>query len=282
MQKFIDYLTLIRVPNDIMIGIGVIVGELLAIRTIPPPINMLEGFLVGFLISASVMILNDIADIEIDRINNPNKPLVKGEIKIKSAYILSIICAVTGVIVSIFINIYNLLIAIIFWLIGIAYNFYFKRTGLVGNMLVSLSVAIPFIYGSLAMNIIDINVLVLASAAFLSNTFREIIKGILDIEGDKKLGLATLPIKYGVEKSYLFSSIFLIIALIIGFIPVMIHTITNLESFISLMIIADILFIFSLMYPLNKSYEKRSILISKRVCLLGMLFGMLSFIFGVY
>jgi len=282
MQKIVDYLTLIRVPNDIMIGIGVIVGELLAIRTIPSPINMLEGFLVGFLISASVMILNDIADIEIDRINNPNKPLVKGDIEIKSAFILSIICAITGIFVSIYINIYDLLIAIVFWLIGIMYNFYFKKTGLVGNMLVSLSVAIPFIYGSLAMNMIDINVLILSSAAFLSNTFREIIKGILDIEGDKELGLATLPIKYGIEKSYLISSIFLIISLIVGFIPVIIHTITNLKTFIFLMIIADILFIFSLVYPLYKSYEKHSILTSKRVCLLGMLFGMLSFIFGVY
>ena len=107
-MDLLSYFRLIRLPNDVMIGIGVLIGEFIALRTYPNIDLSICSFLVGFLISASVMILNDIADINIDKINNPNKPLVKGTISLRSAYYHAIMYGVIGISISFLSTIYNL------------------------------------------------------------------------------------------------------------------------------------------------------------------------------
>jgi len=277
-----DYLRLIRVPNDLMVGIGVLIGEYIALKSFPSLEKALYGFLVGFLISASVMITNDIADIEIDKINNPEKPLVKGAIKINSAYRYAFVIGIIGVIFSYLTSFYNLIIALLFWIIGILYNFYFKKHGLIGNVIVSSSVAIPFVYGGVAVNSLDLNVILLSIAAFLTNTYREIIKGIIDIEGDKEFNVHTLAVKYGPDRAYSISLIFLAGAIIVSLIPFLCLSLPNLIFYAFLIGLTDLTLIYSAIIIRNGGrFNVSSLKFSKRVCLLGMFLGMLSFVVGV-
>ena len=82
MRKFKDFLTIIRPINSLMIGFAVIVGEVLALNSLPNLNLMILGFLTGFLISSSSMVFNDYFDLEVDRVNVPNRPLPSGRIPV--------------------------------------------------------------------------------------------------------------------------------------------------------------------------------------------------------
>ncbi len=84
----------------------------------------------------------------------------------------------------------------------VAYSTVGKRSGFAGNLLVSACVAAPFLFGSLvAVNTIKINILLFASMAFLSNTGREIAKGIVDVQGDSLSKIKTLAVTLGERKA---------------------------------------------------------------------------------
>jgi geranylgeranylglycerol-phosphate geranylgeranyltransferase len=72
---------ILRIDLSFAAGICIIVGELVAIGKFPSLNDVILGFIVGFFISTSVLILNDYFDIEIDKINIPTRPLPSGLIK---------------------------------------------------------------------------------------------------------------------------------------------------------------------------------------------------------
>ena len=91
-----------------------------------------------------------------------------------------------------------------------------KRSGLPGNFLVSICVAIPFIYGSItAIGTVGLNVVLFASMAFLSNTGREITKGIVDVKGDSAEGVKTLAVRFGEKNAAVTAVVFYIFAVVL-------------------------------------------------------------------
>src|SRR5207245_8303136 len=85
------YLTLIRPPNTVMIGLAVIIGEAIAIAPKLPGVQAaIFGFLTASLMMAGTMVANDVYDVEIDRVNSPQRPLPSGTIKVKEAIVLAV------------------------------------------------------------------------------------------------------------------------------------------------------------------------------------------------
>src|SRR3989442_1318054 len=85
------YLTLIRPPNTIMIGLGVVIGEAIAIAPKLPGIQAaIFGFLTASLMMAGTMVANDVYDVEIDRVNSPQRPLPSGTIRTREAIVLAV------------------------------------------------------------------------------------------------------------------------------------------------------------------------------------------------
>ena len=79
MPRATAYVRLLRPENDVMMGVIVIVGALVAgSGSLPASSSLLIGFLVGFALAASAMVLNDIADVNIDRLNDPSRPIPSG------------------------------------------------------------------------------------------------------------------------------------------------------------------------------------------------------------
>ncbi|MGM0438426.1 MAG: UbiA family prenyltransferase [Bacillota bacterium] len=79
------------------------------------------------------MILNDIFDIEVDKINAPDRPLPSGVISPTIAVVFTAIITLLGLKLSFFINKIAVLLYIIFWVISFLYNWKLKEKGLVGN-----------------------------------------------------------------------------------------------------------------------------------------------------
>ncbi len=81
--------------------------------------------------------------------------------------------------------------------------------GFVGNLMVSACISVPFLYGSLAVNkaFLPTSVIFIATV-FLSNTGREIVKGIVDLHGDESSEINTIAVRFGAKKAAVVSAVF--------------------------------------------------------------------------
>ncbi|MBO0889036.1 UbiA family prenyltransferase, partial [Candidatus Bathyarchaeota archaeon] len=70
-------------------GLAVVVGETIALGIFPSLSEAVLGFLTASLLLAGTMVLNDIQDVQIDRVNSPDRPLPSGRVGIREAYVLS-------------------------------------------------------------------------------------------------------------------------------------------------------------------------------------------------
>ena len=283
MGKLSGYLRLMRPVNCLMMGFAVIVGAVLVSLKLSNVLwsNLLYGFITGFMLTAASMAINDYYDREIDAINEPNRPIPSGVIKLKEALVFAFILTWIGFATAYLTNPANFICfitAIISWAISVTYVTVGKHTGLLGNFLVSLCVAIPFLYGSLAVtNTIKLNVLIFASMAFLSNTGREITKGIVDVKGDETQNVKTLAVRFGEKKAAVAAALFYLSAVFLSPIPWFL----NLVSlwFIPFVVVTDFgLAASSLM--LLKDYSRENARKVKKFVLLWFIVGLLAFVIG--
>ena len=210
MNKIGGFIRLMRPVNCTMMGFAVLVGAVLA----APQLDTLNwqsilfGFLTGFTFCAAAMVINDYYDRKIDAINEPLRPIPSGTVKPSEALGFVGILAGVGFVFAGFVSVLCFAVAAVSLVITATYITVGKRSGLPGNFLVSICVAIPFIYGSITvLGTIGLNVLLFASMAFLSNTGREITKGIVDVEGDSSEGVKTLAVRFGEKNAAIGRSI---------------------------------------------------------------------------
>ncbi len=122
---------------------------------------------------------------------------------------------VLGLLVSIGLGAVTFGIASIFALIGWFYNYRGKELGLFGNSLVALSLAIPYIYGSVALGSYSINLgYLLALTSFLAGLGREVLKGVADVEGDRLRKIKTVAISHGVRAARMLAAGMFLVAVI--------------------------------------------------------------------
>ncbi len=283
MSKLGGFIRLMRPVNCAMMGFAVFVGALLASSLGSLNwVNILFGFLTGFTFCAAAMVINDYYDRKIDAINEPQRPIPSGTVKPKEALVFMAGLVVVGFLFSLLVIPFGLLcfvVAAASLAITATYLTVGKRSGLPGNFLVSACVATPFIYGSVtAIGTVGLNVLLFASMAFLSNTGREITKGIVDVEGDSAEGVKTLAVRFGERKAavaavafYFFAVALTPVTWFLGLVGIW---------FVPLVLVTDIgLVVCSAVLLLDPSRKKARRI--KKVVLLLFLFGLLAYIFGV-
>ena len=220
-EKIKGIIQLIRLDLSFAAGICVVVGEFVAISGIPSLNDLILGFIVGFFISTSALILNDYFDIEADKINRPTRPLPSGIIRPPSVIVLWIITSIIGFVIAFQIGYIALLVVILFWIIGFLYNWKFKKRGLYGNLMVSSSVAITFIFGGIIVgNPWNVIVWSFAFIAFFINLGEEIASDALDMIGDKKINSKSIAIKMGMGNALKISSVLFGIVPFISLIPI--------------------------------------------------------------
>lgn len=205
-------------PLNVLIGmISIFIGALVT-GTIQPVNKVLLASLSGGLITAAANSINDYFDIEIDKINKPNRPVASGKISLKQAYIFSMFLFVLGCIVAYFVNWKALIVAVSSSILLYFYSARLKRTILWGNLTVSFVSGLAFIYGGIAVDRFKI-ALIPAIFALFYHLGREIIKDIEDIEGDKADGIVTFPIKFGAKKALALASIVYTVLIILTLVP---------------------------------------------------------------
>ena len=150
-----------------------------------------------FFIAAAGYTINDYYDYEIDRINQPNRVLPRGEISLVNARIYSITLFITGLVLATLTkNIYCIVISILNSTTLYLYARYFKKSFLFGNLLVAWNSCSTFIFGALISSNIK-NIMNLVCYSFLYTIIREWVKTIEDYEGDLKEKARTIAIICG-------------------------------------------------------------------------------------
>ena len=201
-------------------GVCVILGELLALGNIPTGKEMTLGFLSVFLISATSLILNDYFDLESDRINAPERPLPAGLVTKRDVMLLSWVVTALGFIAAALLSFQALLVSILAWAVGFLYNWHFKKTGLLGNLMVSFSVGMTFIFGGIAVGRpFETVVWFFGVLALLINAGEEIAADAMDVEGDRKAGSRSLAVLFGQENAIRISAAIFFLVIVITFLP---------------------------------------------------------------
>jgi geranylgeranylglycerol-phosphate geranylgeranyltransferase len=168
--------------------------------------TLIAAGLVGFVVCAFGNVVNDIKDLEIDRINNPERPLPSGKVSRHAASIMAVVCLIIGVLGSIPLGIFPFFIVITAALLLFAYSAYIKKT-LVSNLLVALIAGMSFLLGGLVAH----NALCIIPFIFsiFIHVPREIVKDVMDMKGDKTAGIQTIPIVAGPITAYNISAVLL-------------------------------------------------------------------------
>ena len=190
-------------------------------------------------IAAAGYIINDYFDLNIDRVNKPEKLVVDKIIKRRWAILWHFGLSLFGGLLSLYLawRLSNLLLALgnllciaLLWF----YSTTFKKKLLIGNIIISLLTAwvvlvlwvseLPRLFYNVIPEELDTlsRIFKLAALyggfAFISSLIREVVKDVEDMNGDSKYGGRTMPIVWGVNVSKVFAAtwtIVLIAAIII-------------------------------------------------------------------
>ncbi len=222
------WLTLVRYPNLVIIGLTQIVVQYWVIRpkvvavglsTTLDEQSFLGLMLYTMLIAGAGNIINDILDANIDQINKPQKMIIHRLISLEKAYLAYYFLNGAALLIALILDIYlqkTYFLSIGFGIIMLlyAYSKWFKQQILIGNIVVALLCAFtPGIVWlteqSAIQQLEQVNPLLASEMtsllkvyvlfALLSTMYREIVKDLQDIVGDKMHGCKTLPIVVGIK-----------------------------------------------------------------------------------
>ena len=239
--------------------------------------NIILAAFSGSFVAAAGNIINDYFDIEIDRINRPDRVLPSGELSIRFSINLYLIISASALYLSSLINLESIVIVIISSVLVLLYSYKLKNTPLVGNFIVAFLTGLAFIYGSIAVDNFLCGIIP-ALFALLINFMREIVKDIEDMKGDKAAEILTYPIKYGVDASItivIFTAILLIISTTIPFLL----QIYSIEYFLYVMPVVNGLLVY-IIKELKTDQSQINLRKISNLLKLNMVLGLIAIILG--
>jgi geranylgeranylglycerol-phosphate geranylgeranyltransferase len=274
-EKLTAVFKIIRPENFLITFISVIVAVIICLPQSYSELNILIAAVAAALTAAAGNIINDVYDIDTDKINQPQRPLPSEIISTKEAFILYTLFTIISILLSMWLNLFALSIILFSHLLLFLYSKYLKQIPLVGNITVAFLTGLVFIFGGVVVGNPSAAILP-AIFAFLINLIREIVKDVQDIEGDRQAGLFTFPIKFGILKSKFIISFFTFILLIFTVYPFIVQF-YKIEFFVIVMVSVNPV----LIYVLKKIYEKDYVGNLKKISILLKL-SMISGLIAIY
>ncbi len=280
---------LMRLEHGLMIAIAILIGAVIANQVLPSIEKFILTFTTALFLEASTFALNDYYDIEIDRHNKRiDRPLVRGDLTPRAALLIFFICFPLGILSAYFVNLTCFFIAIITAIFAVIYDIWMKKVKMLGNFFIAYIMAIPFIFGGamvLKENVFALNIsptiLIVASIAFLAGVGREIMKDVMDYEGDKHQGVRSFPRYLGIRRTNAIAALFYFIAILLSFIPFFspLYSLYYFDSiYLVLILITDTMLLSIVLQLLIK--KQPDLRFHRKFSLFSLFIGLLAFLIG--
>lgn len=201
----LDLLRLTRPLNVVLFLAATALGGLLAAGASAfegaSLVRMLLAMLSATCVGAGSMVVNDLYDVEIDKVNRPERPLASGRVSRRTAWGFYAALSLAGILLAAWVSPLHVAFATASVLFLWGYSVALKGTVLLGNLAVGATIALGVLFGGLAAGPATAplwaGVLLGGAITFV----REIAKDVEDVEGDRIGGARTLPIVWGERRA---------------------------------------------------------------------------------
>jgi geranylgeranylglycerol-phosphate geranylgeranyltransferase len=277
LKKLIPYITLIRPLNFLITFITVIIAAIICNKGDYSTAKVLLAALTASFTMSAGNVINDIFDINGDKINHPARPLPLGAISLNSALIFYYILISASVILSVFISDINLIINLAAVILLYLYSFRLKQIVLLGNIVIASLTGLAFIYGGIAVNNFYYSIIP-ALFAFLINLIREIVKDMEDSEGDLSEGISSFAATFGLKTAKNFIIVLSIFLIIFTALPYIYGNYGKYYLAVILLLFIPLLIYFLL--SLNKDDSQKNLNKLSFILKLDMIFGLIALYLG--
>jgi len=189
-------LDLTRPGNAIAAGVLTFTGAFVAGGVMAAPTAVVAAVVATVTATGGGNAINDYFDREIDAINQPGRPIPRGDISARGAVWFSLALFAIATAAALTLPTAAIAIALFNFVALLAYTELFKGLPGVGNALVGYLTGSTFLFGGAAVDE-PFGAVVLFGLAAVATLTREIVKDVEDIDGDREEGLRTLPIVIG-------------------------------------------------------------------------------------
>ena len=143
---------------------------------------------------------NDYLDVEIDRINQPQRPMPSGMVTPRAAILFSLICTAIAVGLAALINMPAVIVVLFSSALLYIYSWKLKSTVILGNATVATISAASALFGGLAAGNVGPSLWLVAVIA-VAIMMREVLKTMADYDGDLAQRVRTVATVWGKQKA---------------------------------------------------------------------------------
>lgn len=204
-DKLFAHLETWRPYTVLWCGLVSLVGSCIAFGDFPPLKTAVLAFFIPMMGWTAALYLQDYLDRDLDVIQKRHRPIPSGRIKPNEALIAGAIFALTGLLLSFLLSPNNIILVFVVGILVFTYAKFSKSRGLMGNVNRGFVTVAAYFFGVFAIGqpiqSIPIYIWLLSLVFLIHDINSNIVGTIRDIDGDKKGGYMTIPIKYGIKKS---------------------------------------------------------------------------------
>jgi len=155
------------------------------------------AMVVGALVGSASNADNDVLDVEIDRVNRPDRPVTSGAVTPAGARMMWLSLTALALLLAVAVSVDVAALAAASAVLLGAYNRWLKGLPLVGNVAVAAVIAAAPLLGALAVEAVPPAVVAAVTLTFGIALAREMTKDVEDTVGDAAAGARTLPVVWG-------------------------------------------------------------------------------------
>ena len=272
---------LLRLPYWLMTGglalltaFAITKGNFASFLTIP-----LIFLSMAFIASAGFAI-NDFFDKESDAVIKPKRPIPSGALSLRQVLLISGLLFSLGLILAAFINWLSFAILLGDSVLLLLYSWLVKRkSGFGANLLMGILTGTAFLYGETTitnpptLSLVSLSLYPIAFGTIGGNVLRD----VLSLEGDSKMGYPTLPQKIGNPKSTKVAAIFFVVCGLLAPAPFLVGAFS--VYYLPLILLWSVLLIYSSVRLVTSASTIASVRKYERLITMSMILLPLSLIF---
>ena len=209
-------IALLRLPYWLMTG-GLSVLTAFAITKNPLDLSVQTVLLIFFsmaFITSAGFAVNDYFDRESDAVIKPKRPLPSGALSLRQVITVSSVLFAAGLVMALLINWLSFAIIVVDSVLLLVYSVLVKRkSGFLANVLIGILTGTAFLYGQATVSapptisLISLSLYPIAFGTIGGNVLRD----VLSLDGDSKVGYPTLPQKIGADSSDKIAALFFVL-----------------------------------------------------------------------